>query len=157
MATLRATTFLLGLICCTAAAAQELRRATVWDLKLGRPLGAQPPSDQFRGFACGANGGPPRQPLSGWDDFMRCPVEPNGLREVYFEYDDEYEYIARARDLPREIARWAGTTEAGFPVIVSALIDDQATVQGIRIVTDPRPDHRPDAMDANLKTRTDAY
>ena len=56
MATLRATTFLLGLICCTAAAAQELRRATVWDLKLGRPLGAQPPSDQFRGFACGANG-----------------------------------------------------------------------------------------------------
>ena len=157
MATLRATTFLLGLICCTAAAAQELRRATVWDLKLGRPLGAQPPSDQFRGFACGANGGPPRQPLSGWDDFMRCPIEPNGLREVYFEYDDEYEYIARARDLPGEVARWAGTTEMGFPVIVSALFDDRGVLRMVRIVTDPRPEHRNDLIEANIKKRGEAY
>jgi hypothetical protein len=148
---------LLALISGTAAAAQELRRATVSDLKLGQPASAQPSSDQFRGFACGANGGPPRQPLSGWDDFLRCPVEPNGLREVYFEYDDEYEYIARARDLPGEVARWAGTTEAGFPVIVSGLFDDRGVLRMIRIVTDPRPDHRNDLIEANVKKRADAY
>src|SRR5437773_7306238 len=117
-----AAAFLLGLICwAPATGAQDLRRASVWDLKLGEPIAAQPSSAEFRGFACGANGGPPRQPLSGWNDFKRCPAEADGLREVYFEYDDEYEYIARAKDLPREVSRWAGTTEAGFPVIVSAL------------------------------------
>jgi len=113
-------------ICVAASAgAEDLRRATVWDLRLGQPIAAQPAPEQFRGFACGANGGPPRQRLAGWSDFMRCKVGPDGLHEIYFEYDDEYEYIARARDLPREIARWAGTTEGGFPVIVSALFDDR--------------------------------
>jgi hypothetical protein len=137
--------------------AQELRRATVWDLKLGQPIAAQPSADEFRGFACGSNGGPPRQRLTGWRDFARCPAEPGGLREVYFEYDDEYEYIARAKDLEREVARWAGTTELGFPVIVSALFDAGGVLEGIRIVTDPRPEHRVDTTDADLRKRDDAY
>src|SRR5262245_5666798 len=137
--------------------AEDLRRATVWDLAIGQPIAAQPRADEFRGFACGANGGPPRAQLSGWSDFRRCPAEATGLREVYFEYDDEYEYIARAKDLPREIARWAGTTEAGFPVIVSALFDDAGMLRGLRIVTDPRPEHRADASDANLRKRADAH
>src|SRR5262249_18026592 len=148
MAVLRATTFLLAVISC--AAAGELRRATVWDLKLGQPVSAQPSSDEFRGFACGSNGGPPRQALSGWGNFMRCPAEPTGLHEVYFEYDDEYEYIARARDLPGEVARWAGTTETGFPVIVSALFDDPGGLRLIRIVTDPRPEHRSDLIEPSV-------
>jgi hypothetical protein len=153
-----ASALLLGLICSSVAAgAQDLRRSTVWDLKLGQPISAQPAADEFRGFACGSNGGPPRQQLSGWSDFRRCPAEANGLREVYFEYDDEYEYIARARDLPREISRWAGTTEAGFPVIVSALFDDKGVLQGVRMVTDSRPDHRVDITPANLTKRADAY
>ena len=143
-----AAPLLLGVVCWSSAtAAEELRRATVWDLKLGMPVSAQPASDQFRGFACGSNGGPPRRQLSGWDDFRRCDAEANGLREVYFEYDDEYEYIARARDLPREVSRWAGTTEAGFPVVVSALFDDGGVLKGIRVVTDSRPDYRSDTAD----------
>jgi hypothetical protein len=149
---------LLCLLCGSATvAAQELRRATVWDLKLGQPVATQPPTSEFRGFACGADGGPPRQPLRDFGDFARCRPEAGGLREVYFEYDDEYEYIARAKDLPREVARWAGTTEAGFPVMVSALFDDGGVLRGIRIVTDPRPEHRADASDANLRKRADAY
>jgi hypothetical protein len=153
-----ASVVLLGLVFGAAAAeAQELRRASIWDLKLGEPVSAQPSANEFRGFACGANGGPPRQPLTGWSDFPRCGAEANGWHEVYFEYDDEYEYIARARDLPREVARWAGTTEAGFPVIVSALFDDQGVLKGIRIVTDPRPEHRADIADAGLRKRADAY
>jgi hypothetical protein len=152
-----AAALVLSLICWSAAAAEDLRRATVWDLKLGQPVSAQPAPDQFRGFACGSNGGPPRQPLTGWDDFRRCPVEADGLREVYFEYDDEYEYIARARDLPREVSRWAGTTEAGFPVVVSALFDDTGILSGIRVVTDSRPEYRNDITEANLRKRADAY
>src|SRR5258708_27938818 len=153
-----AAKLLLPLLCWTGAAgAQDLRRATVWDLKLGQPISAQPSSDEFRGFACGSNGGAPRQRLTGWSGFARCGAEPNGLREIYFEYDDEYEYIARARDLDREVARWAGTTELTFPVIVSALFDAGGVLKGIRIVTDSRPDHRIDTTDADLRKREDAY
>jgi hypothetical protein len=153
-----ATALLLGCICWSAVAgAQNLRRATIWDLKLGQPISAQPSPGEFGSFACGANGGPPRQPLSGWGDFMRCGAEPGGLREVYFEYDDEYEFVARARNLPREVARWAGTTEAGFPVMASALFDDAGMLRAIRIVTDSRPDYRNDTTEANLKKRAGAY
>jgi hypothetical protein len=148
----------LSLICWSSAtAAEDLRRGTVWDLRLGQPISAQPASDEYRGFACGSNGGPPRQQLSGWSDFRRCPAEAGGLREVYFEYDDEYEYVARARDLPREVSRWAGTTEAGFPVVVSALFDDDGMLKGIRVVTDSRPDYRNDITETNLRKRADAY
>ncbi len=145
-------------LCAAAsAAAQDLRRATIWDLRLGQPIAAQPAPERFRAFACGANGGPPRQRLSGWSDFARCKAGAGGLHEVYFEYDDEYEYIARARDLPREIARWAGTTEGGFPVMVSALFDDTGVLAAIRLVTDPRPDFRNDVTDAELRKRNAAH
>jgi hypothetical protein len=150
-------TLLLTLACAAPAGAQDLRRAAVWDLKLGEPVAAQPPAREFRGFACGSNGGPPRMPLTGLADFARCRPEASGWREVYFEYDDEYEYIARARDLPREIARWAGTTEVGFPVVVSALFDEAGVLQAIRIVTDARPDYRNETTESELKKRTDAY
>jgi hypothetical protein len=158
--TRRVALLMLVVFGCPAAASaqqQDLRRATIWDLKLGKPIAAQPSPDEFRGFACGSNGGPPRQPLSGWSDFSRCPPEASGLHEVYFEYDDEYEYIARAKDLDREVARWAGTTEAGFPIIASALFSGAGILQGIRIVTDSRPEHRNDTNDADLKKRDEAY
>jgi len=38
------------------ASAQDLRRATVWDLKLGQPVTVQPRPEEFRGLACGSNG-----------------------------------------------------------------------------------------------------
>jgi hypothetical protein len=153
-----ATALLLGLIWYAAVAgAQELRRATVWDLKVGHPAAVQPSPDEFRGFACGSNGGPPRQQLAGWSDFGRCRAEADGLREVYFEYDDEYEYIARAKDLPREVSRWAGTTEMGFPVMVSALFDEQGVLKGVRMLTDSRPEYRSDTAEAGVKKRADAY
>jgi hypothetical protein len=148
----------VGCICWSATAdAQDLRRTTVWDLRIGQPAAAQPAPGEFGGLACGADGGPPRQPLASWGDFMRCTAEPSGLHEVYFEYDDEYEYVARARDLPREVARWAGTTEVGFPVMTSALFDDAGVLRAIRIVTDSRPDYRNDTTEANLQKRARAY
>jgi hypothetical protein len=139
------------------AVAQPMRRATIWDLKLGAPIVEQPQPNEFRGFACGSDGGPPRAPLTGWADFKRCPAESDGLREVYFEYDDEIEYIARAHDNDREISRWAGTHEVTFPVVTSALFDDAGILRGIRMVTDARPEHRNDITEANRKKREEAY
>jgi hypothetical protein len=151
----------LGLctVCAMAvlAVAQPMRRATIWDLKVGAPIAEQPDPSEFRGFACGSNGGPPRAPLTGWADFKRCSAEPDGLREVYFEYDDELEYIARAHDNDREISRWAGTHEVTFPVITSALFDDAGILKGIRMVTDARPEHKNDITEANRKKREEAY
>jgi hypothetical protein len=152
------TCLVLAMAAFTAAAgAQNLRRSTIWDLKLGEPVAAQPSPNEFRGFACGSNGGAPRQPIAGWQDFARCRPEANGLYEVYFEYDDEIEFIARARDLEREISRWAGTTEAAFPLVVSALFDAKGVLKGIRLVTDSRPEHRNDITEANVRKRADAY
>jgi hypothetical protein len=139
------------------AATQPLRRATVWDLKLGASIAEQPSPSEFRGFACGSNGGPPRAPLTGWADFKRCMAEGDGLHEVYFEYDDELEYIARAHDNDREISRWAGTHEVTFPVITSALFDDAGILKGIRMVTDARPEHKNDITEADRKKREEAY
>jgi hypothetical protein len=146
---------ILGLV--SAAGAETLHRASVWDLKLGEPIAAQPAPEEFRGFACGSNGGAPRMQITGWRDFARCRAEPNGLHEVYFEYDDELEYIARAKDIDREITRWAGTTEVAFPVVVSALFDGAGVLKGIRMVTDARPEHRNDITEPNLRKRAEAY
>jgi hypothetical protein len=150
---------ILGIVVWIAspADAQPMRRATIWDLKIGAPIAEQPQPSEFRGFACGSNGGPPRAPLAGWADFKRCPAEPDGLHEVYFEYDDELEYIARAHDDDREISRWAGTHEVTFPVITSALFNDAGILKGIRMVTDARPEHRNDITEANRKKREEAY
>jgi hypothetical protein len=139
------------------AAAQPVDRATIWNLKLGAPIADQPPPDAFRGFACGSNGGPPRAPLTGWADFKRCRAEADGLREVYFEYDDELEYVARAHDDERAISRFAGTHEVTFPVIVSALFDDAGILRGMRMATDARPEHRNDIIEADRKKRDEAY
>lgn len=140
-----------------AGPAARAGRLTVWDLTLGTAVADLPGREAFRGFACGADGGPPRAPLDGFAGFRRCRPEPAGLTEVYFEYDDELEYIARAHDDERGIARFAGTHEDGFPVMVSALIDDAGILRGIRMVTDARPEHRNDVITADRRTRSEAH
>jgi hypothetical protein len=112
-------------------------RADIWTLKLGTPASALP-RDAFVDYACGSNGGPPQQALTGWSDYNKCPPEPNGLREVYFRYDDELEYWARAHRARTLIAQYAGTKVLDFPVIVSGLFDAGGMLVGLRIVTDPQ-------------------
>src|SRR5262245_55355363 len=133
---------LAGLLCAllgaeaSGAPAERPRRLEVWDLKLGTPADQLP--DEFIDHACGTNGGPPGLPLSGFGEFRRCRAEPSGLREVYFRYDDELEYWAKANNLLAQMEQYSGTKTYGFPIIVSALIDAEAVVRGIRIVSDPR-------------------
>jgi hypothetical protein len=124
----------------TAEAQQRPSRAEVWDLQLGTAVRALP--DEFTDYACGTNGGPPSAPLGGWMDFRRCRPEPNGLREVYFRYDDELEYWAKANNFATEIRKYSGTKVFDFPVVLSARFDDRGILSGIRIVSDPRDTSR---------------
>jgi len=121
----------------TGRAEEAPRRADVWSLKLGAPA-SELPNNDFIDYACGSNGGPPQEPLAGWSDFDKCKPEPNGLREVYFRYDDELEYWAKAHRARTLLAQYGGTKVLDFPVIVSGLFDQEGTLAGLRIVTDPR-------------------
>jgi len=111
-------------------------RREVWDIQLGAKLADLP--DDFIDYACGTNGGPPSTLLAGWKDFRRCRPEASGLREVYFRYDDELEYWAKANNLAPQMEQYIGTKTYGFPIIASALIGEDGVLRGIRIVTDPR-------------------
>jgi hypothetical protein len=111
-------------------------RREIWDIQLGAKVADLP--DDYVDYACGTNGGPPSTPLTGWKDFRRCRPEPSGLREVYFRYDDELEYWAKANNLAAQMEQYVGTKTYGFPINVSALFGDDGVVRGIRIVTDPR-------------------
>jgi hypothetical protein len=133
------TSLMLSLLS-TASAQERPPRRDVWDLKIGQKA-EDLPAD-YVDFACGTNGGPPSILLKGFTDFARCKPDKSGLHEVYFRYDDELEYWARALGLELEIRRFQGTQIFDFPVIVSALIDDNGILQGIRIVTDPREEIR---------------
>ena len=104
-------------VVCLSGAGQPHRgrptRLEVWDLRLGSQIEQLP--DEFIDYACGTNGGPPSTPLNGWREVRRCRPEPNGLREVYFRYDDELEYWAKANNLLPQMEQYSGTKTYGFP------------------------------------------
>jgi len=119
----------------TTASAQAPK---VWDVAFGTPVAALP-LDQFVDTACGTNGGPPARVLKSFADFAQCTRErTTGLHEVWFRYDDEMEYVARARRSDIMIRQYQANSIAGQPIITSLLIDDAGLVQGYRIVNDPR-------------------
>src|SRR6202007_65506 len=120
-----------------ARAADTPTRADIWSLKLGTPASALP-RDAVIDYACGSHGGPPPPPLAGGSDYDKCPPEPSGLREVYFRYDDELEYWARAHRARTLIAQYAGTKVLDFPVILSGLFETGGTLAGLRLVNDPQ-------------------
>ena len=109
---------------------------------------------QFRRFACGSNGGPPRPQLSGWADFRRCPRKRADCARPISNTTTNTIHRARGT-CSAEVARWAGTTEAGFPVVVSALFNDDGVLKLIRV--GPRPSQVPLTSPTNLRKRADAY
>jgi hypothetical protein len=123
----------------TFAATAATSRPTLFDLPLGQLATAL--ATDFKSYACGSNGGPPAMHLAGWRDFRRCPPDAEGLHEVAVEYDDADERVARAAGNPA--AAWGlGTSIDYFPIIASALFDDAGRLQGLRLVTDARPDQQ---------------
>jgi hypothetical protein len=129
----------LLLMTATTASAQAPK---IWDVIFGTPVAALP-LDQFVDTACGTNGGPPARVLKSFADYAQCAHErTTGLHEVWFRYDDEMEYVARARRSDIMIRQYQANSMAGQPIITSFLIDDAGTVQGYRIVNDPRVESR---------------
>jgi hypothetical protein len=141
--TLRWLCCLTAAIACAVsvpAAAQGTPRAqrpNVLDLKLGTPADKLPVME-FMDYACGTNGGPPATALEDWTEFKRCRPEATGLREVYFRYDDQLEYEARARRQETQIPRYAGTKIFNRSVILGALFDEAGVMRGLRVTSDPR-------------------
>jgi hypothetical protein len=127
------------LMTATTALAQAPK---IWDIAFGTPIAALP-LDQFVDTACGTNGGPPARVLKSFAEFAQCVRErTTGLYEVWFRYDDEMEYVARARRSDIMIRQYQANSMAGQPIITSFLIDDGGLVQGYRIVNDPRVESR---------------
>ena len=109
---------------------------SIWDVILGDPV-TQIPAMDIVDVSCGTNGGPPSVKLAGVTDFITCTPEPSGLREVYFAYDDEQDYVALAMETEFKVFH-GGTSIYAHPVVISVLVDEAAIVRGIRIVTDDR-------------------
>ena len=137
--TAAAMALVLSMAAMAAPAEEPGTRLTIWDLRLGISASAVS-ADAFIDYACGTNGGPPARPLRNFTDYALCAPEPSGLREVYFRYDDELEYIGRAHRSETFAKRYGGTTLYDIPVIVSALFTETGILKGLRIVTDPRTD-----------------
>jgi hypothetical protein len=127
---------LLGLAPMSARAQDRPKRFNIWDIHIGEAASEIP--DEFINLACGTNGGPPAMPLKSFTEFRKCKPDANGLREVYFEYDDELEYQARALGDRARLRMYGGTTAFEFPIVASLLFDDAGRVRGERMITDPR-------------------
>jgi hypothetical protein len=130
-----------ALLTAPAAQAQQQRpdQGELRGLKLGLEARSMS-TDRWGEFACGSNGGPPRQRITDWSEFAKCRAEDSGLHEVYVRFDDEGEYIGRAIDDPLYAAQRRGTRVAGHPVILSVLFDKDGILRGLRMVSDPRGD-----------------
>ena len=127
------TSCLLG-----GAVAQQKSSPRIWDIPFGTPVGKLPASD-FVDPACGSNGGPPGLALTSFADFARCGRDAaTGLHEIWFAYDDEMEYVARATRDATLIGRYQAMQVLGHPVVLSLLIDPEGIVQGYRVASDSR-------------------
>ncbi len=113
---------------------------TIWDVKFGEPV-TQIPLSAVALIACGTNGGPPSVPLGDFAEYATCRPEASGLHEVFFTYDDEQDYIAKALEDEYRFAQ-GGTSIYAHPVIFTVLVDAGGLARGIRIVTDERASER---------------
>lgn len=107
----------------------------------------QLPDTGYLGFTCGGHEGEEGQAIADWGSFRDCPPGPQGLREVFFRYDDSG---VISED-------FEGTMVAGHPVLISLLIGDDGIVEGLRVASDPgaRDYHRRRArmLSGMVKTR----
>lgn len=116
----------LVLFCCSIAWAQE--SGDLRDLRVGMPISAIP-ADEYVDLSCvGTN----NQTIGGWSDFRKCPKTAAGFYAIGFRFNDSLNELARVNDA------YQGTKVAGHPVVLSLLIDDQGTIDALRIDTDPK-------------------
>jgi hypothetical protein len=90
------------------------------DIRIGMAV-ADLPSTGYADFSCAVD---TKIKPSGWSGWRDCPADPDGLRALRFGYDPS--------------TSRGGTLVAGHPAILTALIDKEGTVAGLKIDTDPK-------------------
>jgi hypothetical protein len=103
-----------------APAQQQYEGDDVRDLKIGGKV-ADLPAEGYVDFSCPADANAKPASWSAWRD---CPAGTDGLHALHFGFDP-----ATSRD---------GTIVAGHPVVLTALIDNDGIVAGLKIDTDPK-------------------
>ena len=101
------------------ACAQVDASSDLGDLFVGMPIRAIP-SAGYIDLSCVDDAS---RKLRSWSESSECPLGMDQLRAVRFEFDP-----ATSPD---------GTSIAGHPVILTALVDGSATLAGLKIDTDP--------------------
>jgi len=114
------------LLCAGIVRAQE--GGDLRDLRVGMSIAAIP-AGEYVDLSCV---GTHDQTLVGWSDFRKCPRDSTGLRSVGFRFND------RLNDLAQVNEKYQGTKVAGHPVVLTLLIDEGGTIDGVRIDTDPQ-------------------
>jgi hypothetical protein len=116
----------LTLFCSGLAWGQE--NGDLRDLHVGMSIGAIPP-DEYVDLSCA---GTNKQTIDGWSEFRKCPKTATGLYAVGFRFNSRLNSLAKVNDA------YEGTRVAGHPVTLTVLIDEQGTVDALRIDTDPQ-------------------
>jgi hypothetical protein len=101
------------------AAADGLSGNDLRDIRIGLAV-ADLPSTGYADFSCAVDAKIKPSSWSGWRD---CPADSEGLRALRFGYD---------RSTSRD-----GTIVAGHPAVLTALIDKEGTIAGLKVETDP--------------------
>jgi hypothetical protein len=114
------------LLCAGIVRAQE--GGDLRDLRVGMSIAAIP-AGEYVDLSCV---GTHDRTLVGWSDFRKCPSDSTGLRSVGFRFND------RLNDLAQVNEKYQGTKVAGHPVVLTLLIDEGGTIDGLRIDTDPQ-------------------
>ena len=118
----------LFLILCCYSIAWGQESDDLRDLRVGMSISAIPP-DEYLDLSCA---GTNSQTIGGWSDFRKCPKTAAGLYSVGFRFNNSLNGLAQVND------SYQGTKVAGHPVVLSALIDEQGTIDALRIDTDPQ-------------------
>ena len=119
-------TLFLILFCCSGAWGQESE--DLRDLRVGMSISAIAP-DEYIDLRCA---GTSNQTIGGWSDFRKCPKTAAGLYPVSFRFNNSLNGLAQVND------SYQGTKVAGHPVVLSVLLDDQGTIDALRIDSDPQ-------------------
>jgi hypothetical protein len=102
------------------APAQDYAGNDLRDLKIGGKV-ADLPAAGYVDFSCPADA---NAKPAGWSAWHDCPAGSDGLHALAFGFDP-----ATSKD---------GTVVAGHPVVLTALIDNDGIVAGLKIDTDPK-------------------
>lgn len=112
---------LLTIVSMTASAsAQDTGGNDLRDIRVGMAI-TDLPIAGYANFACANDA---QHKLTGWSGWRDCPADATGRHAVRFGYSAETD---------RE-----GTIVAGHPVVLTLLIDNAGTIDGLQIDTDPK-------------------